>query len=173
MKDILVEFHDYGAIIHKDPSVIASKKDLPYCFFNPDLSKVEGVSPSFWKLDEFGRILKCADEEIQRRIKFYEEKRVSIRESGSNNNLFEEIREEFYNELEVLSEKINNYLEHLTSEKCKIDEYVYTIRNDIENNKKELEAHKQKLNVELEKQLKLFKLGIAVSFVFSIILKLL
>jgi hypothetical protein len=32
MKDILVEFTDNGAIIHKDPSVIASKKDLPYCF---------------------------------------------------------------------------------------------------------------------------------------------
>lgn len=74
MKDILVEFTDYGAKVHKDPSVIAEKKGLSHCLFNPDLSKVSGVSPSYWVCNKDGEILPASLEEQKRRDEYHQSK---------------------------------------------------------------------------------------------------
>lgn len=74
MKDILVEFTDHGAIVHKDPSVIAAKRDLPYCFFNPELSKVAGVSPSYWVCNSDKEIVPASPEERKRRDEYHQNK---------------------------------------------------------------------------------------------------
>lgn len=46
--DYLVEFLESGARIIKDPLLIEKKKGLPNVVFNPDLTHLKGVSPSFW-----------------------------------------------------------------------------------------------------------------------------
>ena len=50
MKNYLVEFTESGARIHKDPSVIETKKHQDNVLLNPKLPV--GVSPAFWKKQE-------------------------------------------------------------------------------------------------------------------------
>jgi hypothetical protein len=47
-KDILVEFGEFGARIHKGSDNIDFYKDSPNCVLNPDLSHVRNISPAFW-----------------------------------------------------------------------------------------------------------------------------
>jgi hypothetical protein len=65
MKDILVEFTEKGAVIHKDPLIISAKKSLPHCFLNPDLSKVSGISPSYWDYSITGQIIPASKEKVK------------------------------------------------------------------------------------------------------------
>lgn len=65
MKDILVEFTEKGAIIHKDPLVISEKKSLPFCFLNPDLSEVNGISPSYWDYTSTGKIVPASSKKVK------------------------------------------------------------------------------------------------------------
>lgn len=50
--NFLLEITDAGGRIHRDPKVIDEKKDLPNCFLNPDLSKFQGISPSYFKVED-------------------------------------------------------------------------------------------------------------------------
>lgn len=89
MKDILVEFTDYGAVVHKDPAVIELKKDMPDCFLNPDLSAISGISPSYWDYNEAGQIVPASPEERKKRDEFHT---VPVVNSGLN---LSEIKEEY------------------------------------------------------------------------------
>lgn len=99
MKNILVEFTEAGAIIHKNPDIIALKMNAPNCVLNPDMSRVSGVSPTFWKLDVFKNIVKCSDEEIQTRLALHKDKQSTPSVNVINMNLLQDVRQEFNKKL--------------------------------------------------------------------------
>lgn len=172
MKDILVEFTDHGAIVHKDPSVIAAKRDLPYCFFNPELSKVAGVSPSYWVCNEDKEIVPASPEERKRRDEYHENKppenTVSFKQTMDN--LLDEVYQELeknIKDLKCINEQIINTFESKTTQ----------LENDIIKNKEHtLDVKKSEIEIinkilEQEKHIKLLKIALVINVILTIILK--
>jgi len=172
MKNILVEFTDHGAIVHKDPSIIAAKRDLPYCFFNPELSKVAGVSPSYWVCNSDKEIVPASPEERKRRDEYHHNKppenTVSLKQT------MDELLDEVYQELEknikdlkCINEQIINTFESKTTQ----------LENDIIKNKEHtLDIKKSAIELinkisEQEKHIKLLKIALAINVILTIILK--
>lgn len=142
MKDILVEFTDYGAIIHKDPSVISSKKDLPFCFFNPNLSKVSGVSPSYWVYSSDNEIVPASPEEKKRRDEYHKgkpsENTVSLKQTIDL--MRQEICDDIQEDINVIQEKIKN-LESFDQQTVNTFSYkLVDIKNEMDSNKKIVES---------------------------------
>jgi hypothetical protein len=170
MKDILIEFTEYGAIIHKDSAKIESLKDLPHCFFNPDLSNVSGVSPSFWSLDENGAIVKASQEEIVRRNEYLTSKPA---ETPSLKTTLDGLKQEILSEIEVRHQEIKQNIDHVKGD-------CYSISNEInlslDNKILELIDYvkdlKEKSDDELKtisKQLNVYKLALIVLSIIALI----
>jgi hypothetical protein len=170
MKDILIEFTEYGAIIHKDSAKIESLKDLPHCFFNPDLSNVSGVSPSFWTLDENGTIVKASQEEILRRNEYLTSKPA---QTPSLKTTLDGVKQEILGEMEVRHQEIKQNIDHVKGD-------CYSISNEInlslDNKILELIDYvkdlKEKSDDELKtisKQLNVYKLALIVLSIIALI----
>ena len=167
MKDILIEFTEYGAVIHKDAAIIASLKDVPHCFFNPDLSKVSGVSPSFWALNEAGEIVKASPEEIQRRNDYLTSKPAA---NPSLKTTLDTLKQEIYSDMEqnIIDLKGNIYsvLNETLAENEKIASNLNKELNQISSDvllivKKEQEINNSKFD-KLSKQLIMYKIAILI-----------
>lgn len=176
MKDILVEFTEYGAIIHKDSAKIESLKDLPYCFFNPDLSNVSGVSPSFWAVNESGTIVKASQEEIDRRNEYYASKPP---EAPSLKMTLDGVKQEMLDEMDILHKKIASciYDLQLVDEQIinTLDVKLLDIKNALDKDEKQLIAVKDLFNSyfeKQEKQIKYLKIGLGLSVLLTTILTL-
>lgn len=159
MKNILVEFTDHGAIIHKSESVIEEKKDLPHCLLNPDLSSVSGVSPSYWMLTESGKIAKCSSEEIERRNNHH----ASIASSASPKmQLIDDLRQELYSDFEVNLNDLKSELYSLINDlNLSVDFIAKTFTENKELNKEKIK--------QIEKQLTMYKIALIVSTVIALI----
>lgn len=167
MKDILVEFTDYGAIIHKNPSVISSKRDLPYCFFNPDISKVSGVSPSYWVYNKDNEIVPASPEERQRRNEYHKSK--SSENTVSLKQTMDSMRQEIADDIDasltdlylLINEthsKVDNKVNDLSSS---LDFTVKCFRDNKDLNKEKFK--------ELEKQLNRYKIALIVLSIIALI----
>lgn len=176
MKDILVEFTDHGAIVHKDPSVIAAKRDLPYCFFNPELSKVAGVSPSYWVCNEDKEIVPASPEERKRRDEYHHNKppenTVSLKQT------MDQVLDEVYADLEKDIDEVQAKIEDL---KCVDDQIINTFKCQIDDANMSInfiskhfsdfkESTKAKL-LELQEQNKILKIALIINVILTIILK--
>lgn len=158
MKDILVEFTNHGAVIHKKESVISSKKDLPNCILNPDLSAVSGVSPSYWMLTEFGKIIKCSEEEIKKRNEHHSSVVSDVlnkkNELSVINDVAEELKLSIKDQEIVLNGKINDL-------SMSLDFVIKCFRDNKDLNKEKFK--------ELEKQLYMYKIALIVSVIIALI----
>ncbi len=176
MKDILVEFTEYGAIIHKDSAKIESLKDMPHCFFNPDLSNVSGVSPSFWSLDESGTIVKASQEEIARRNEYLTSKPA---ETPSLKTTLDGLKQEILGEMETLHKKLASCIYDLQLVDNQIintfDVKLLDIKNELDKNEKLFKKSEELLSLailEQEKQIKHLKIGLGLSVLLTTILAL-
>jgi hypothetical protein len=176
MKDILVEFTEYGAIIHKDSAKIESLKDMPHCFFNPDLSNVSGVSPSFWTLDESGTIVKASQEEIVRRNEYLTSKPA---ETPSLKTTLDGLKQEILGEMEVRHQEIKQNIDDLQIVDRQIintlEVKLLDIKNDLDKNEKLFKKSEELLSLailEQEKQIKYLKIGLGLSVLLTTILAL-
>jgi hypothetical protein len=180
MKDILVEFTDYGAIVHKNPLVISSKKDLPYCFFNPDLSKVSGVSPSYWVyINE--EIIPASPEEKKRRDEYHKgkppENTVSLKQTMDL--MRQEICEDTQESIKQFSDDILKSIDDVKGELYSINNEM-NLRLDVkiselEDQLFEMEVSKEMLYLDISeksKEIKHLKIGLVISVIISILLKL-
>ena len=175
MKDILIEFTEYGAVIHKDAAIIASLKDVPHCFFNPDLSKVSGVSPSFWALNEAGEIVKASPEEIQRRNDYLTSKPAA---NPSLKTTLDTLKQEVFDEMEMRQEEVNASISDLKS----VDEQIINtlevklieVKDMLDKDEKHLLVLKDLFTQHFdkqEKQIKYLKIALALSVLLTTILK--
>lgn len=176
MKDILVEFTEYGAIIHKDSAKIESLKDVPHCFFNPDLSNVSGVSPSFWSLDQSGTIVKASQEEIARRNEYLTSKPA---ETPSLKTTLDGLKQEILGEMETLHKKLASCIYDLQLVDNQIintfDVKLLDIKNELDKNEKLFKKSEELLSLailEQEKQIKHLKIGLGLSVLLTTILAL-
>lgn len=172
MKDILVEFTEYGAIIHKDSAKIESLKDLPHCFFNPDLSNVSGVSPSFWSLDESGTIVKASQEEIARRNEYLTSKPA---ETPSLKTTLDGVKQEMLGEMETLHKKIASYIYDLQIADKQIIDTLDAKIFELENQLFQMEVSKEMLYLhisEKSKEIKHLKICLGLSVLLTTILAL-
>jgi hypothetical protein len=180
MKDILVEFTEYGAIIHKDSAKIESLKDLPHCFFNPDLSNVSGVSPSFWSLDQSGTIVKASQEEIARRNEYLTSKPA---ETPSLKTTLDGVKQEILGEMEVRHQEVNEFINASIEHLKLVDEQIINtlevklldMKNSLDENKKLFKKSEELLSLailEQEKQIKYLKIGLGLSVLLTTILAL-
>lgn len=160
MKDILVEFNDYGAIIHKNPTVIEAKKDSPNCFLNPDLSKVYGISPAYWTLNEYSKIIKCSEEEMQKRNTYHKTIVTSEAPKVEKVNI-EDLRQEFDEKFgqneEKLLQEINALKQELSQSGNSTKEQIDHLISEINKNKTMLNISKLHLTYEIEKTKKSHK----------------
>ena len=144
MKDILVEFHDYGAIIYKDPATIDIKKDLPNCFVNPDLSKVYGVSPAYWTLNEYNKIVKCSEEEMQKRNTYHTTSVVSSDKTQKNiekvhiEDLRKEFEEKFDHKEDLLRQEINRLKQEISQSQNMTEDHISRLLVSLNKNKEML-----------------------------------
>ena len=175
MKDILVEFTEYGAIIHKDSAKIESLKDLPHCFFNPDLSNVSGVSPSFWSLDESGTIVKASQEEIVRRNEYLTSKPA---ETPSLKTTLDGVKQEILGEMEVRHQEIKQNIDDLQIVDKQIintlEVKLLDIKNALDKDEKQLIVLKDLFNdycKKQETQIKYLKIALGLSVLLTTILK--
>jgi len=170
MKDILVEFTEYGAIIHKDSAKIESLKDMPHCFFNPDLSNVSGVSPSFWSLNESGTIVKASQEEIVRRNEYLTSKPA---ETPSLKTTLDGVKQEILGEMEVRHQEIKQNIDHVKGDCYSIsDEINLSLDNKILELINYVKDLKEKSDDELKtisKQLNVYKLALIVLSIIALI----
>lgn len=154
MKEVLVEINEYGAILHKDPSVIDKKRDLPNCFINPDLSKVYGISPTYWSLNEYNKIVKCTEEEMQRRNTFHKTI-VSSQSSSIEKVNIEDLRAEFEEKFdakeELLQLEIVKLKQEISQSKDKTEEVISKLIFELNKNKEMLRLTTSKLMMESEK----------------------
>ena len=173
MKNILVEFTDHGAIVHKDPSIIAAKRDLPYCFFNPELSKVAGVSPSYWVCNSDKEIVPASPEERKRRDEYHDtkppENTVSFKQTMDE--LLDEVYEDLeknIEDLQCINEQIVNTLD------IKTIELQYQINKNTADILMLLTEKDELFRIlaKQEKETKLIKIAIGCVAILSIILKL-
>jgi hypothetical protein len=172
MKDILVEFTEYGAIIHKDSAKIESLKDLPHCFFNPDLSNVSGVSPSFWSLDENGTIVKASQEEIVRRNEYLTSKPA---ETPSLKTTLDGVKQEMLGEMETLHKKIASCIYDLQIADKQIIDTLDAKIFELENQLFQMEVSKEMLYLhisEKSKEIKHLKICLGLSVLLTTILAL-
>lgn len=172
MKDILVEFTEYGAIIHKDSAKIESLKDLPHCFFNPDLSNVSGVSPSFWSLNESGTIVKASQEEIDRRNEYYASKPA---ETPSLKTTLDGVKQEMLGEMETLHKKIASCIYDLQIADKQIIDTLDAKIFELENQLFQMEVSKEMLYLhisEKSKEIKHLKICLGLSVLLTTILAL-
>jgi hypothetical protein len=176
MKDILVEFTEYGAIIHKDSAKIESLKDMPHCFFNPDLSNVSGVSPSIWSLDHSGTIVKASQEEIARRNEYLTSKPA---ETPSLKTTLDGLKQEILGEMETLHKKLASCIYDLQLVDNQIintfDVKLLDIKNELDKNEKLFKKSEELLSLailEQEKQIKYLKIGLGLSVLLTTILAL-
>ncbi len=176
MKDILVEFTEYGAIIHKDSAKIESLKDMPHCFFNPDLSNVSGVSPSFWSLDQSGTIVKASQEEIARRNEYLTSKPA---ETPSLKTTLDGLKQEILGEMETLHKKLASCIYDLQLVDNQIintfDVKLLDIKNELDKNEKLFKKSEELLSLailEQEKQIKHLKIYLGLSVLLTTILAL-
>jgi len=176
MKDILVEFAEYGAIIHKDSAKIESLKDLPHCFFNPDLSNVSGVSPSFWSLDENGTIVKASQEEIVRRNEYLTSKPAETPSLKTTlDGLKQEILEDTQESIKQVSDDILKSIDNLQIANKQIINTLDAKISDLENQLFEMEVSKEMLYLhilEKSKEIKYLKIGLGLSVLLTTILAL-
>jgi hypothetical protein len=173
MKDILVEFTDNKAILHKDPLVISSKKDLPYCFLNPDLSKVSGISPSYWVYNKELGIIPASIEEQKRRDEYFNNKppenEISLSQTLDNmqKTLSSNLKEDINNIYGVIQEiktilNKNKELTDCNKEQLEIRiNSVFDCFSFFENNQKRI------IN-DINKKFKNYKLAIIILFVISL-----
>lgn len=120
MKNILVEFGEYGARIYKDPAIIEQKKDQPNCFINPDTTAVLGISPVYWKIDLYGKIVKCSEEDMIRRNDHHSTIVTGDTPSVENvniNDLRNEFNETFDGKTESLLQEINRLKQEISQSK--------------------------------------------------------
>ena len=175
MKDIIVEFTEYGAVVHKDAAIIASLKDVPHCFFNPDLSKVSGVSPSFWALNEAGEIVKASPEEIQRRNDYLTSKPAA---NPSLKTTLDTLKQEVFDKMEMRQEEVNASISDLKS----VDEQIINtlevklieVKDMLDKDEKHLLVLKDLFVQHFdkqEKQIKYLKIALALSVLLTTILK--
>lgn len=176
MKDILVEFTDYGAKVHKDPSVIAEKKGLPYCFFNPDLSKVSGVSPSYWISTHDGEILPASLEERKRRDDYHQNR------PPENSVSLKQLLNEMDEKIDLTSKEHREYLDVQIKELQQLLDADKQNLHDINNQLTIIINHSFDMFVdfrdlttrklkEINKQLKFYKISLIVLAILTIILK--
>jgi hypothetical protein len=175
MKDILIEFTEYGAIIHKDSAKIESLKDMPHCFFNPDLSNVSGVSPSFWTLDESGTIVKASQEEIVRRNEYLTSKPA---ETPSLKTTLDGLKREILSEMEVRHQEIKQNIDDLQIVDGQIintlEVKLLDIKNALDKDEKQLIVLKDLFNdycKKQETQIKYLKIALGLSVLLTTILK--
>jgi hypothetical protein len=175
MKDILIEFTEYGAIIHKDSAKIESLKDLPHCFFNPDLSNVSGVSPSFWSLDESGTIVKASQEEIVRRNEYLTSKPA---ETPSLKTTLDGLKQEILGKMEVRHQEIKQNIDDLQIVDKQIintlEVKLLDIKNALDKDEKQLIVLKDLFNdycKKQETQIKYLKIALGLSVLLTTILK--
>lgn len=120
MKNILVEFGEYGARIYKDPEIIEQKKHLPNCFINPDTTAVLGISPIYWQVDSYGKIVRCSEEDMIRRNDHHSTivtGEVQSLENVNINDLRKEFNETFDGKTETLLQEINRLKQEIGQSK--------------------------------------------------------
>jgi hypothetical protein len=153
MKDILIEFTEYGAIIHKDSAKIESLKDLPHCFFNPDLSNVSGVSPSFWSLDESGTIVKASQEEIVRRNEYLTSKPAETPSLKTTlDGLKQEILEDTQESIKQVSDDILKSIDNLQIADKQIINTLDAKIFELENQLFQMEVSKEMLYLHISEK---------------------
>jgi len=176
MKDILIEFTEYGAIIHKDSAKIESLKDLPHCFFNPDLSNVSGVSPSFWSLDESGTIVKASQEEIARRNEYLTSKPAETPSLKTTlDGLKREILEDTQESIKQVSDDILKSIHNLQIADKQIINTLDAKIFELENQLFQMEVSKEMLYLhisEKSKEIKHLKICLGLSVLLTTILAL-
>jgi hypothetical protein len=176
MKDILIEFTEYGAIIHKDSAKIESLKDLPHCFFNPDLSNVSGVSPSFWSLDESGTIVKASQEEIARRNEYLTSKPAETPSLKTTlDGLKQRILEDTQESIKQVSDDILKSIHNLQIADKQIINTLDAKIFELENQLFQMEVSKEMLYLhisEKSKEIKHLKIGLGLSVLLTTILAL-
>jgi hypothetical protein len=117
MKDILVEFRENGAIVHKDRATIQELVGKKHCFLNPNLSRVAGVSPSYWMLDQYEEIVPCTEEEMQRRDSYHRATVIVSKaptETLNTNDLKSEFKQKFQMNEELLRFEINRIKQEIS-----------------------------------------------------------
>ena len=153
MKDILIEFTEYGAIIHKDSAKIESLKDLPHCFFNPDLSNVSGVSPSFWSLEESGTIVKASQEEIVRRNEYLTSKPAETPSLKTTlDGLKQEILEDTQESIKQVSDDILKSIDNLQIADKQIINTLDAKIFELENQLFQMEVSKEMLYLHISEK---------------------
>jgi D-ribose pyranose/furanose isomerase RbsD len=179
MKDLLVEFTDNGAILHKDPAVIEEKKGLPYCFINPDLSNVIKVSPSYWVYNSDGEIVPASPEERKRRDELQSvkpnENTVSLKKTLSK--LTEDLTDHCNKNTNKVELTIKEEVENI---KSVIDQIANTVevnkllfKKGVEENQKYIQALNLLNLTKFEKQEKTIKyltIGLILSTLLTIVL---
>ena len=121
MKDILVEFTNNGAFIHKNKATIQEKTGKENCFLNPDLSRVSKISPSFWMLDEYGKIIPCPEEEMKRREAYHSATVATPKAAGGTIHIGE-LKKEFKDKFDLNEEKVQLEINRLKQNISQIDE---------------------------------------------------
>jgi hypothetical protein len=165
MKDILVEFTEYGAIIHKDQKVIESKANDERCFLNPDLSKVVGVSPSFWMLNEYNKIIRCSEEEMQRRKTYHGTVVISDKpavEKVHIGELKKEFKQKFDLNEENLKAEINRLKQEIASHQKNSEDQLKDLFHELARSKEMMNFAKDEIQEQKVINKKRFKAAISV-----------
>jgi hypothetical protein len=165
MKDILVEFTEYGAIIHKDQKVIESKSNDDKCFLNPDLSKVVGISPSFWMLNEYNKIVKCSEEEMQRRKTYHGTVVISDKpavEKVHIGELKKEFKQKFDLNEENLKNEISRLKQEIASHQKTSEDQLKDLFHDLARNKEMLNFAKDEIQQQKAINKKRFKMAMSI-----------
>ena len=178
-KKILVQFSDFGATIVKDPDEIEKLAGQPNCFLDPDLSKVYGVSPAYWCLNEYNKIMKCSEEEMQRRNAYH--KTIVIGEKQTVEkvhiaDLKKEFKEKFDQNEEALLLEISRLKQEIAGHNEKADQQLKELYQDLNRSKLMLETAKINMIEQSNKNDKSHRklaLGIILAISITLIIKLL
>lgn len=178
-KSILVQFSDYGATIIKDPVQIEKLTGQPNCFLDPDLSKVYGVSPAYWTLNEYNKIIKCSEEEMQRRNTYHRTVVTGEKQTVEKvhiSDLKKEFKDKFDQNEEFLMLEISRLKQEISGHNQKADQQLKELYQDLNRNKMLLEATKMNLiqqQVKNEKSHKKLAISVVLAIAVSVLIKLL
>jgi len=151
MKDILVEFTENGAIVYKSKAVIEEKTGNSNCLLNPDLSRVLKISPSFWMLDEYGKIIPCPEEEMKRRENYHSATVSAPKATGGTVHIGE-LKKEFKEKFDLNEEKVQLEINRLKQDISQIDEISQTrlahLKSELKKNEELLGLTKHDIYAE-------------------------
>jgi DNA-binding transcriptional regulator GbsR (MarR family) len=146
-------------------------------FFNPDLSKVSGVSPSYW-IYANDEIVQASPEERKRRDEYHNNKPPE--NTVSFKQVLDDFHQELSNDLQENIKEINNSIEDLECVDQQIintlDAEVIELQLRIDSNQKEQDLLNNILKVEImrqEKHIEILKLSVLMLLIFTIFLKIL